>query len=153
MMKISLCLAALLVSCGSLAQASEPEGARGFVLGVFRAEASPGFGVGKHPGFKRFLSRRLGRAIERDSKKGEIGVLDHDPICMCQDSEGLHFSILKMDATPKGLVVEIKTHGQFAKWLLVREAGHWVIADIFEINETNGGSVLSTLEHGDTSSH
>jgi len=74
---------------------------------------------------------------DQHNSKGEVGLLDHDPICSCQDSEGLKVTAIRV--TPTG------QHGAKAKVTFVngghtvrvglsltQESGHWRILDVQE---------------------
>jgi len=138
-------LTLLLVETSCIAQAAEPNDPRDFVASVFKAEAAP-MVDNVDQDFVRFLTTRFRKAVNLDRKEGEIGFLDHDPVCMCQDSEGMHFSILAIGNTPSGVNVSIRAGKQVAKWRLVRESGGWKIADISEAGWMKGGSLLNALE-------
>jgi hypothetical protein len=85
------------------------------------------------------FSPQLLRLIRRDqarTPKGEVGILDWDPICACQDPDGLR--VLRVDlqpGSPVALTATVKlgfVGGEKAtvRLDLARRSGVWRIADI-----------------------
>jgi hypothetical protein len=52
----------------------------------------------------------LRRLIETDSRNGEVGYLDGDPFCDCQDSEGLKTRVLSMKISGSSAVAMIENY-------------------------------------------
>lgn len=94
---------------------------------------------------------RLTAAIRRDAAlaKGEVGFLDGDPLCDCQDSAGLRATVAPIGqpgpATAR-VSVDIHFAGNDRRHLqlsLARVAGAWRIADVASAQEP---SLLADLE-------
>jgi hypothetical protein len=77
--------------------------------------------------------------IREDQRRsmGEVGLLDHDPICSCQDFENL--KVTEIQASPAGqnrakAKVSFVNGGNAVEvgFLLVRKSGQWRILDIQE---------------------
>jgi Protein of unknown function (DUF3828) len=69
--------------------------------------------------------------------KGEIGLLDHDPICSCQDSDGLKITAVQVTPTgrnrAKANVAFVNGgHPVSVRLSLLRQTGRWRILDIKE---------------------
>jgi len=103
-----------------------------------------------HPG-QVFAPRLLG-AINEDSKlaNGEVGYLDGDPVCQCQDTGGMHPSIVGVarQGPDKAVVrVSLRWEGEKprppTKFSLVRTGSGWRIADVSSADEP---SLLRALE-------
>jgi hypothetical protein len=90
-------LALLLALSAAAPQAQDLTSARAFVTGLYsayRRDPGPDY-LG--PKAKSVFSPRLLALIRRDAAlaKGEVGALDGDPICDCQDAGGLRLRELK----------------------------------------------------------
>ena len=102
-----------------------------------------------HP--ERVFAPRLLAAIREDSKlaHGEVGYLDGDPVCQCQDSGGMRASIgsVTMQGADKATVrVSIGWQGakpRPATFKLLRTDAGWRVADVSSADEP---SLLSALE-------
>jgi hypothetical protein len=90
--------------------------------------------------------------IREDQRKsqGEVGLLDHDPICSCQDFEGL--KVIKIKVAPVGhnrakAKVKFVNGGNEVEigFLLIRKSGQWRILDI---KEPNVPSLIHYLKKG-----
>lgn len=141
-----LCL--VLLVTGAPVTATEPAGARAFALQVIRAEVAPAQEADS-VGFTRWLTPRFRRAVESDSADGEIGLLDHDPVCMCQDPEGaplVLMAVANAGNDPQKSLVTVRAGKWTGRWSLVRGPTGWQIADISESNWLKGGSILAALE-------
>ena len=137
-----------LAATGTPVTAAEPAGARAFALQVIKAEIAPAQGADSI-GFKRWLTPRFRKAVEADSPEGEIGLLDHDPICMCQDPEGAPLALVAVANAgndPHKALVTVRAGKWTGRWSLLRGPNGWQIADISESNWLKGGSILAALE-------
>lgn len=102
-----------------------------------------------HP--DRVFAPRLLAAINEDSKlaNGEVGYLDGDPVCQCQDTAGMHPSITRVtrQGSNKATVrVSIGWEGEKPRpttFKLLRTKSGWRIADVSSADEP---SLLGALE-------
>jgi hypothetical protein len=102
-----------------------------------------------HP--KRVFAPRLLAAIGEDSRlaRGEVGYLDGDPVCQCQDSSGMHPSVTGVsERTRDKAIVRVSIawpHDKptLARFQLVRTPAGWRIADVSSADEP---SLLTGLE-------
>ncbi len=92
---------------------------------------------GRDPLYSRTLNALIGVDFREAQSRNEVPYLNYDPICGCQDAEGLALTALKM--TPDGdkaasadvtFVNQGRTHSQTLK--LVKEGPMWRIADIVD---------------------
>jgi hypothetical protein len=121
----------------------------GFMERLYAQYRTPDFSPFTHP--ERVFAPRLLAAINEDSRlaKGEVGYLDGDPVCQCQDSAGLKAAITKIvrqDRDHARVRVSISLDGYDARpaaFTLVRTRGGWRIADVSSEDET---SLLAALE-------
>lgn len=69
---------------------------RAFLTQLYANYRSPDYSPFDHP--QRVFAPRLNAAIEEDAKQnqGEVGYIDADPICQCQDADGLRASIISV---------------------------------------------------------
>ncbi len=146
-----LVLAVLALAPG--AQAQTLEDARGFVAGLYRAYArspEPDY-LGSRA--RTIFSPRLLSLIRRDeqSAKGDVGVLDGDPICDCQDPDGIR--LVGLDVGPAGpgrAIARVRVHfaGERAEAMtldLVSIRGRWRIDDV---HTPDTPSLVRLLEMG-----
>jgi hypothetical protein len=100
---------------------------------------------------KRIFAAPLLAAINEDSKlaHGEVGYLDGDPVCQCQDPAGMHPSIIGLSqqrpghATVKVLIGWERDKARPATFILVHTRGGWRIADVSTEDEP---SLLKALD-------
>ena len=90
----------------------------------------------------------LMRADEDVTPKGDIGYLDGDPICDCQETTGLRLSGLRIERTaPDRLraVARLTSTGQMRTIILhlIAREGRWSIADL---RTPKSGSLAAALE-------
>ena len=122
---------------------------RVFVEHLYGAYRQPDYSPFKHP--ERVFAPALLAAINEDSKlaKGEVGYLDGDPVCQCQDTAGLHAAItnLRLQGKDRASVdVSIDLQGyeaRLATLSLVHTRQGWRIADIGSADEP---SLLHAIE-------
>ncbi len=78
-----------------------------FVRGIYAAYASPDAPGSLDPRMAaQIFSPTLLNLIQRDKKvhSGEMGKLDDDPLCGCQDSDGLELSGLRIAPLSNGML-------------------------------------------------
>jgi hypothetical protein len=100
-------LANIVIAVGILqsAGASRNPSAEAFVRHLYQREAretrADEDAFAGYKGAESIYSPSLLSLIRRDIRnaKGEVGLLDYDPICGCQDSEGLMVEALRIVAT------------------------------------------------------
>jgi hypothetical protein len=86
----------------------------------------------------RYFAPRLIAAIREDSRlaHGEVGYVDGDPICECQDPDGLHAKITRVtlqDASKANADVILEFTDSTARrvrFSLLRATAGWRIADV-----------------------
>jgi hypothetical protein len=126
-------LAALLLAAAA-PQASTP---KAFVTQLYAHYRDARFSPFDH--IDAIFAPRLAAAIRLDRKlaHGEIGALDSDPICLCQDSEGLRGEIRRIAmVAPDQAVVTLTLHYAAtpptapARLTLHHVAAGWRVADI-----------------------
>lgn len=99
----------------------------------------------------RYFAPPMVAAIHEDERlaKGEVGYLDGDPICQCQDPEGLHAKVRRVAAmSPRKSMVEVildwtESTPRRVRFTLVRTVAGWRIADVSSADEP---SLLAALE-------
>jgi hypothetical protein len=114
---------------------------RAFVEHLYAAYTEPDFSPFTHP--ERIFAPPLLAAIAEDSRlsQGEVGYLDGDPVCQCQDATGLRATIteLKQPRRDKAEVrVSIGLLGyepRPATLALIRTRDGWRISDISSPDE------------------
>jgi hypothetical protein len=99
---------------------------------------------------ERVFAPRLLSAIDEDSKlaHGEVGYLDGDPICQCQDTSGMRPSITSVTSQGVKATVRVSIGWQGRKarratFKLARTSSGWRIADV---SSTDEPSLLNALE-------
>jgi hypothetical protein len=90
---VSIALSAVTVTCGISAGAQDANSAKLFVESLYRHYANHGSGL-DFSGTKalKYLDPSLNALLDADVKAvgpNEVGVLDGDPICSCQDWDGI----------------------------------------------------------------
>lgn len=133
-----------------LAAAAQPtESPKAFMERLYAAYRRPNYTPFTRP--DRVFAPRLLAAIKEDSKlaHGEVGYLDGDPVCQCQDTGGMHPSVASVSqhGADKAVVrVSIGWQGEKARpatFNLVRTRAGWRIADVSSADEP---SLLKSLE-------
>ena len=128
---MSLALAAAL-----LASAPPAESPRAFVERLYAGYREPDYNPLARPG--RIFAAPLVAAIREDRRlsRDEIGYMDADPLCQCQDSSGLQPTIGEAVSTSRrDATVPIQLgfggpDGETIRLRLVRTGAGWRIADI-----------------------
>ena len=138
MLRHGLWLAAALLALAPAAGAQSLGDARAFVTDLDRA-----YGRAPEPDYlgprarRGFSPRLLGliRQDERDAR-GEVGALDGDPICDCQDPEGIRLVALELASSGPGRA-EARAQVRFAGARreaitldLVGIGGRWRVDDV-----------------------
>jgi hypothetical protein len=131
----------------ALAAAQPVETPQRFLERVYLSYNSPGFSPLRHPA--RWFTPRLVAAIREDSRlaHGEVGYLDGDPLCDCQDSDEIAMAVDRFSrasrtrATAKvHLNIGIREMRDLRLSLQLTKAG-WRIADVV----SSEGSLLAAL--------
>ena len=122
---------------------------RGFVERLYAAYRQADYSPFKHP--EQVFAPRLLAAIAEDEKlaKGEVGYLDGDPVCQCQDAAGLKAAVTRVTPARAGkatVTVRISLAGETprpAQFSLLRTKAGWRIADVSSAEEP---SLVGALE-------
>ena len=83
--------------------------------------------------FGAFLTPRLRAAIRQDMHGEEVGVLDYDPICQCQDYDGLKMRLLSLFKSGSNVIAILQISGSERKQIdlhLAPTTYGWRITDI-----------------------
>ena len=135
-MRIGLLALAALLAFASGAEAQSVADARAFVAGLYGAygRSEPDY-LGPQAG--RVFAPRLLSLIRRDARNahGEVGALDGDPICDCQDAGGLKLTSLEITATGPGRAVArvrltLAGDARRIELDLTAVGGRWRVADV-----------------------
>ena len=140
--------AALMAATAAAAQSLES--AQGFVAGLYHAyERSQPDYLGRRAG--GVFSPRLLGLIRRDERNahGEVGALDGDPICDCQDPDGVRLTALTVTpAGPGRATARVRLRfpdGPRAMTLdLTAVAGQWRVDDV---HTKDTPSLVGMLSH------
>jgi hypothetical protein len=139
-------LALLLAAATPAAAMDSP---RGFVIALYARYRNRNYSPFKHPG--TVFAPPLLAAINEDSRlnQGEVGYLDGDPLCQCQDFERITATITGYQKLTPGLAT-VRVHvdlglGQARdlKLRLARTRAGWRVADVSSDGEA---SLLAALE-------
>jgi len=122
---------------------------RGFMERLYANYGQSDYSPFTHPG--QVFAPRLLAAINEDSKlaHGEVGYLDGDPVCQCQDTAGMHPAVTGVRAAGHGIAIVRVSIGWDggkptpAQFSLTRTARGWRIADVSSADEP---SLLRALE-------
>jgi hypothetical protein len=120
-----------------------------FLRQVYAHYREPNFSPFKHP--EHFFAPKLLGAIAEDSElaHGEVGYLDGDPICQCQDTSGMRPVINAVTqrgpnmASVRVSIAWPHDKTQHVRFSLVRTQSGWRIADTSSVGEP---SLLAALE-------
>ena len=140
---------AILLAAAATAAQPQAETPRAFMERLYAGYRDSDFSPFEHP--ERVFAPRLLAAINEDSRlnQGEVGYLDGDPICQCQDASGLRTTItqVRLLGRDKATVrVSIGLTGyppRPATFSLVRTPAGWRIADVWSPDEP---SMLKGIE-------
>jgi hypothetical protein len=123
------------------ASAAQPETPTAFMERLYASYRQRDYSPFRHP--DRVFAPRLVRAIAEDARlsKGEIGYVEADPVCQCQDTDGLHAAVRKVTADgPSRATAEVvldftDSTPRRVKFSLVRTTAGWRIADVSSADE------------------
>ncbi|HEX8225760.1 MAG TPA: hypothetical protein VF605_18280 [Allosphingosinicella sp.] len=125
----------LVLLAALLAPAPPAETARGFVTRVYAGYRDPGFNPLDRP--ERHFAPPLVAAIREDARlsRDEVGWLDGDPLCQCQDHEGLDPLVREVRQAGKTAMADIGLRfpgydERQVRLRLVRTPQGWRIADV-----------------------
>ena len=131
-----------------LAAAAPAETPRQFMTRIYAEYRDPDFSPFTHP--ERYFSLRLRAAIAEDARlaHGEVGYVDGDPICQCQDPAGMTPTVTAVaqhgaSATVRVTIGWDHDPARPATFSLVRTRAGWRIADVGSADEP---SLLSAIE-------
>ena len=118
-------------------QAQTLETAKAFTTALYGAYATgaPDY-VGQNP--ERTFSPELLALIRKDQANtpaGEVGILDGDPICDCQDAEGLKLTDVTVAAVGQGkaradVTLKFPSETRSMSLDLVAHGGEWRVGDV-----------------------
>lgn len=122
---------------------------RAYIERLYASYRHADFSPFKHA--ERVFAPRLLAAINEDSRlaHGEVGYLDGDPVCQCQDTSGMHPSITSVTQSgPDRATVRVsirwdRDKTRPATFRLVRTLGGWRVADVLTADDP---SLLNSLE-------
>jgi uncharacterized protein DUF3828 len=130
-----------------LAGAQPAEDPAAFVYRIYGNYGQGGYSPLLNP--EKLFSQTLTAAINQDSSGGEVGYLDGDPLCDCQDYEAITARIVSMkrpnarSATARVHVTLGPAAERDLKLNLVLTASGWRIADVVD---PRGHSLLRELQ-------
>ncbi len=132
----------LLAAAAAAAPGQPADTPKGFMEHLYANYRNPNYNPFDHP--SRVFAPRLIAAMNEDSKlaHGEVGYVDGDPVCQCQDPSGMHATVggVKQQGRDKASVqVSIAweaatSRGRRGSTWCAREAG-WRIADVSSADE------------------
>jgi len=130
-------VAAALSVCAGSVSADDAKEAKAFVAGLFatyKDNSNPPAGA------HHVYDSQLQALMDEDARlaNGEVGALDFDPLCQCQDYQKLQAQLTVRSASPTGAIVAVKMidlgmpndKPRDAVLDLVKERGVWRIHDI-----------------------
>lgn len=136
------------------ARAEDLDSARAFARNLYTAYQT---GDPDYLGRKadRIFTQKLLGLIRRDqatTPSGDVGILDGDPICDCQDAAGLRLTHLAINAAGPGraqAVVTLRFSGEIRplKLDLVATRAGWRVADIHTSDTPSLAGLLQTGLH------
>lgn len=129
-------LLALLVAAAPVAETP-----KAYMERVYASYRKKDFSPFDHP--ERYFAPKLLAAIKEDARlaKGEVGYVDGDPICQCQDTAGLHSKVVRVTAQgPAKALAEVildftDSTARRVRFSLVRTNAGWRIADVSSADE------------------
>ena len=134
------------------AQAQGLDGARAFTLGLYDAyrKGEPDYQGRDAAGAFAPPLLALIRRDQATTPSGDVGILDGDPICDCQDAQGLKLTHLAISGAGPGRAharVTLRFPGETRSMGLdlVAEGARWRVADV---HTQDTPSLLGLLRHG-----
>ena len=126
----------ILLFLAAAAAQPQAETPRAFLEHAYASYRNPHFNPFDH--LDRYFAPRLIAAINEDSRlaHGEVGYVDGDPICQCQDPDGLHAKVARVaqqgpaKAQAEVIVDFTDSTARRVRFSLVRTAAGWRIADV-----------------------
>jgi hypothetical protein len=123
------------------ATSSVAETPKAFLERIYANYAHEDYSPFVHP--ERVFAPQFLSAIKEDERlaHGEVGFLDGDPLCDCQDTGGMHSSIASVAGSRGSAVARITISWQGTgehsdiRLRLVRTAAGWRVADVGTANE------------------
>ena len=110
---------------------AEPAGLRAYLNRLIVSETLPESGPYRE--LKEWLAPRLAAAVREDENK-EMPALDYEPICQCQDAEGMKMRVRSIRGNDKAAIAELEnrfTGKTVHVTLHLTHGAHgWRIADI-----------------------
>jgi hypothetical protein len=138
-------LALLLAAAPAPAASGNP---RQFMTRVYAQYRHKDFSPFTHPGL--YFSPRLKAAIAEDARlaHGEVGYVDGDPICQCQDAAGMTPRVTAVtqhgtSATVRVTIGWAHDPARPATFTLIRTPAGWRIADVGSADEP---SLIAAIE-------
>ncbi|MBA3670309.1 MAG: DUF3828 domain-containing protein [Sphingomonas sp.] len=127
---------------------------KAFLERLYAGYRNPDFSPFAHP--ERIFAPRLISAMNEDAQlaHGEVGYVDADPVCQCQESAGMRAKVVsaKLQGTNKAtanVLLRFGEHmGEKVKFSLVRTKAGWRIADVSSSDEP---SFLRAIENSNRS--
>lgn len=127
---------------------------KAFMQRLYAGYRDPNFNPFDHP--ERTFARQLLSAMNEDARlaQGEVGYVDADPVCQCQDATGMRATVVsvKLQGANKATAnVSLRFDGSMArpvKFSLVRTKAGWRIADVSSSEEP---SFLGAIENSNRS--
>ena len=124
-----------------VAAAQPAETPKAYMERLYASYRDPNFNPLDHPDL--YFASRLVTAMKEDARmaKGEVGYVDGDPICQCQDPDGLRAKIVRVtrQGASKAIVEVIidfeDSTLRRVRFSLVRTAAGWRIADVSSADE------------------
>ena len=124
----------MILAALALAAAQPAEGPRAFISRVYSEYGKEGFSPLARP--DAYFAPALTDEIRKDGADGEVGYLDGDPLCDCQDFERLTLKILQVrqptakTATAHILVRLGPNATRDLQLRLIRTSAGWRISDV-----------------------
>jgi len=131
---------ALALALAAAAAAQAPETPRHFVERVYAGYRDPDFSPLKRP--ERVFAPTLVAAIREEARlsRGEVGFMDADPLCDCQDPAGMRPTVTEATQTGRA-AARVRVALRFGDEIrrvalkLVRTPAGWRIADVSDADE------------------
>jgi hypothetical protein len=131
-----------------VATAPTAETPRAYMERIYASYRDKDFSPFDHPNL--YFAPRLLAAIKEDARlaHGEVGYVDGDPICQCQDTDGLHAKVARVTTQGAKALAEVvldftDSTARRVKFSLVRTGAGWRIADVWSPDER---SFLGAIE-------